>query len=93
MTPAPTKNHSLSAGSRPTPGRVVIAGRIAEENLVPSEPTSGREESRRAWMDNLRVAVIVGVIVTHVATTYVLDIDWYYEERTATRRPRPSSPQ
>jgi surface polysaccharide O-acyltransferase-like enzyme len=60
----------------------VIAGRIAQENLVPSEPTSGREESRRAWMDNLRVAVIVGVIVTHVATTYVLDIDWYYEERT-----------
>jgi len=33
-------------------------------------------------MDNLRVAVIAGVIITHVATAYVLDIDWYYEERT-----------
>jgi len=38
---------------------------------------------RLAWMDNLRVAVIVGVIVTHVATAYVLDSDWYYEERTS----------
>ena len=34
-------------------------------------------------MDNLRVAVIVGVIVTHVAAAYVLDSDWYYEERTS----------
>jgi fucose 4-O-acetylase-like acetyltransferase len=34
-------------------------------------------------MDNLRIAVIVGVIVVHVATTYIVDIDWYYEERTA----------
>jgi peptidoglycan/LPS O-acetylase OafA/YrhL len=37
---------------------------------------------RHAWIDNLRVAVIAGVIVDHVATAYVLDIDWYYEERT-----------
>jgi peptidoglycan/LPS O-acetylase OafA/YrhL len=34
-------------------------------------------------MDNLRVAVIAGVIVMHVATAYILDISWYYEERTA----------
>jgi type IV secretory pathway protease TraF len=34
-------------------------------------------------MDNLRVAVIAGVIVAHVATAYVLDIDWYYEERSS----------
>lgn len=34
-------------------------------------------------MDNLRIAVIAGVVVTHVAITYVLDIDWYYEERTS----------
>ena len=39
--------------------------------------------ARHSWMDNLRVAVIVGVIITHVATAYVLDSDWYYEERTA----------
>jgi fucose 4-O-acetylase-like acetyltransferase len=38
---------------------------------------------RQAWVDNLRVAVIVGVIAAHVSTAYVLDIDWYYEERTA----------
>lgn len=37
---------------------------------------------RQAWIDNLRVAVIAGVIVVHVASAYVLDIDWYYEERT-----------
>jgi glucan biosynthesis protein C len=42
-------------------------------------PTPGRQ----VWMDNLRVAVITGVIVLHVATAYVLDISWYYEERTA----------
>jgi hypothetical protein len=34
-------------------------------------------------MDNLRVVVIAGVIVEHVATAYVLDIDWYYEERSS----------
>jgi Acyltransferase family len=39
---------------------------------------------RRAWIDNLRIAVIVGVIGAHVATAYILDIDWYYEERTPT---------
>ena len=34
-------------------------------------------------MDNLRVVVIAGVIVAHTATAYILDFDWYYEERTA----------
>jgi len=34
-------------------------------------------------MDNLRVAVIAGVILSHVATAYVLDVDWYYEERSS----------
>jgi glucans biosynthesis protein C len=34
-------------------------------------------------MDNLRVAVIAGVIVVHASTAYILRIDWYYEERTA----------
>ncbi len=38
---------------------------------------------RQAWMDNLRVAVIAGVIVTHVAATYAVPMPWYYEERTA----------
>jgi glucans biosynthesis protein C len=55
---------------------------IAQERPLRSERAD--EEPRRwAWMDNLRVAVIAGVIVEHVATAYVLDIDWYYEERSA----------
>ena len=37
---------------------------------------------RAAWADNLRVALIAGVIVAHVATAYVVDVSWYYEERT-----------
>ena len=35
------------------------------------------------WIDNLRVAVIVGVIGSHVSVIYALDIGWWYEERTA----------
>jgi glucan biosynthesis protein C len=45
---------------------------------------SDEAAERWAWVDNLRVAVIVGVIAAHVATAYILDIDWYYEERTPT---------
>jgi hypothetical protein len=44
------------------------------------EPVPSR---RLAWVDNLRVAVIVGVIGAHVAIIYALDVGWYYEERTA----------
>jgi glucans biosynthesis protein C len=73
MTVAPAT--PLSRG----PSRV-----IAQGHSLRSERASGREEPRRwAWMDNLRVAVIAGVIVEHVATAYVLDIDWYYEERSS----------
>jgi hypothetical protein len=40
--------------------------------------------SRRAtWIDNLRVAIIVGVIGSHVSVIYALDVGWWYEERTA----------
>jgi peptidoglycan/LPS O-acetylase OafA/YrhL len=38
---------------------------------------------RQAWVDNLRVAIIVGVIGSHVSLIYALDVGWYYEERTA----------
>jgi hypothetical protein len=38
---------------------------------------------RRAWIDNLRIGVIVGVIGAHVSLIYALDVGWYYEERTA----------
>jgi glucan biosynthesis protein C len=43
----------------------------------------GSEPQRQAWIDNLRVAVIIGVIASHTAIIYVLDVGWYYEERTA----------
>jgi peptidoglycan/LPS O-acetylase OafA/YrhL len=36
---------------------------------------------RLAWVDNLRVAAIAGVIVVHTATAYVTDFaDWYYQD-------------
>ncbi len=38
---------------------------------------------REAWIDNMRVAVILGVIGSHVSLIYALDVGWYYEERTA----------
>ena len=39
--------------------------------------------TRLAWIDRLRIAVIAGVIVVHVATAYLSDLSgWYYEERT-----------
>jgi peptidoglycan/LPS O-acetylase OafA/YrhL len=38
---------------------------------------------RAAWIDSLRVAVIMGVIGSHVAVIYVLDVGWWYEEQTA----------
>ena len=46
---------------------------------------SAREASgsRRPWLDNLRVAVIAGVIVVHVSATYAVQMPWYYEERSA----------
>jgi hypothetical protein len=37
---------------------------------------------RLAWVDNLKVAVIAGVIVVHAAMAYLIDADWYYMERT-----------
>jgi peptidoglycan/LPS O-acetylase OafA/YrhL len=46
-------------------------------------PTEQSAASRLAWVDNLRVAVIIGVIGAHVAIIYALDVGWYYEERTA----------
>jgi hypothetical protein len=47
-----------------------------------------RRGKRQAWMDNLRVVIIAGVIVAHTATAYILDFPWYYEERTASAVPR-----
>lgn len=46
---------------------------------VAAERAAGRD----AWVDNLRVALIVGVIGSHVGVIYALDVGWWYEERTA----------
>lgn len=43
----------------------------------------GGAPSRQAWIDNLRVVIVVGVIGAHVSLIYALDVGWYYEERTA----------
>jgi glucan biosynthesis protein C len=45
------------------------------------EPASPRLP-RLGWADNLRVAVIAGVVAAHVGTAYLVDFDWYYMERT-----------
>jgi peptidoglycan/LPS O-acetylase OafA/YrhL len=50
----------------------------------PRAATLHQPDARHAWADNLRVALIIGVIGAHVGTTYILDVDWYYAERTAT---------
>ena len=44
---------------------------------------SAERARRHVWPDNLRVAVIVGVIGAHVSLIYALDVGWYYEERSA----------
>lgn len=48
---------------------------------VPAD--SDGASGRTAWIDNLRVAVILGVIGSHVSVIYALDVGWWYEERTA----------
>jgi hypothetical protein len=53
------------------------AAAVARPDAAASPATS-----RAGWMDNLRVAVIAGVIILHAATAYILDVDWYYQERT-----------
>ena len=51
--------------------------------MTSSQDTVARSRPREQWADNLRVAVIAGVIVVHTAIAYVVDIPWYYhDERT-----------
>lgn len=49
---------------------------------VPERAVATDEQPRQAWMDNLRITLISGVVVAHAATAYVVDVGWYYEERT-----------
>ena len=54
-------------------------GRLVVGAAAPGAPPAA---ARLAWVDNLKIAVIAGVVVVHAAATYVLDVDWYYMERT-----------
>jgi hypothetical protein len=49
----------------------------------PGPAVSEDAPAREAWIDKLRIAVIVGVIGSHVSVIYALDVGWWYEERTA----------
>jgi hypothetical protein len=49
---------------------------------IPASHHVAAAASRLGWMDTLRVTAIAGVIVMHAGTAYILDIDWYYQERT-----------
>jgi peptidoglycan/LPS O-acetylase OafA/YrhL len=47
-----------------------------------AEAGAALARGRLPWVDNLKVAVIAGVVVVHAAMAYVIDADWYYMERT-----------
>jgi glucan biosynthesis protein C len=46
-------------------------------------PAATPAAARLPWVDNLKVAVIAGVVVVHAAMAYLIDADWYYMERTS----------
>jgi peptidoglycan/LPS O-acetylase OafA/YrhL len=54
---------------------VQVNGRLVDGAAAPAAPAV----VRLAWVDNLKIAVIAGVVVVHAATAYVVDIDWYYD--------------
>ena len=63
-------------GKRQDMGRVVVG--------VPA-PAAPPAATRLAWVDNLKIAVIAGVVVVHAAMAYLIDADWYYQERTTSQ--------
>jgi hypothetical protein len=49
-------------------------------------PAATPAATRLPSVDNLKIAVIAGVVVVHAATAYIIDIDWYYDtERTTSQ--------
>jgi glucans biosynthesis protein C len=63
---------------------------VAHEALRPSRratsPAVAIPPGRLAWIDNLKVATIAGVVTYHAATAYLTDVaGWYYEERTTSQ--------
>ena len=64
-----------------------IVGSAHDRGMTQTAPAGSAVVSdgapRSTWIDNLRVAIIVGVIGSHVSVIYALDVGWWYEERTA----------
>jgi hypothetical protein len=56
-----------------------VTGRLA----VGAAEAEASAAVRLVWVDNLKVAVIAGVVVVHAAMAYLIDADWYYMERTS----------
>lgn len=50
-----------------------IKGRLA----VGAAEAEASAAARLVWVDNLKVAVIAGVVVVHAAMAYLIDADWY----------------
>lgn len=51
-----------------------------------SATDAAKPPGRLAWIDNLKIATIAGVVVFHAATAYITDVaGWYYEERTTSQ--------
>jgi glucans biosynthesis protein C len=63
---------------------------VAHEALRPSRRAPSTAVAippgRLAWIDNLKVATVAGVVTYHAATAYLTDVaGWYYEERTTSQ--------
>jgi glucan biosynthesis protein C len=59
------------------------------QRLTATVTGAGTQGGPRApWLDNLRVVLIGGVIVAHAATAYIVEVSWYYEERTTSELTR-----
>lgn len=52
--------------------------------MTSTSDTVVTSRTREQWADNLRVIAIVGVIVVHTATGYLVDIPWYYDDERVT---------
>ena len=47
-------------------------------------PAQAAGKPRLAYLDNLRTALIIGVVLGHLSITYGLPADWYYKEGGST---------
>lgn len=77
------ENSPLVTGAGAAAGAADRAAAGAEAAGAGAAVSPTVHPTREAWPDNLRLVLISGVIVAHVATAYVVDlVSWYYEQRT-----------